>query len=111
MDIPDEWVAKVRSWAEETPEVLSVTAYGSRITGSRREKHNPAPVPDLDLAVQTRADEYGSACGHFGCLRDGWQEHLTDALGVSVDLKHHDPSDPDDDAAPYLALGAKILWP
>ena len=111
MDISDDWVAKVRVWAEATPEVVSVTAYGSRVTGVRRQKPDPLPVPDLDLAIQTKGDEWGTAYGHFYVLRNRWQTDLQAALGVPVDIRHHDPSDPDDDVTPYLAAGSRSIWP
>lgn len=90
---------------------MSVTAYGSRVTGVRRQKPDPHPVPDLDLAIQTKDDECGTAYGHFLCLRDRWQQHLKAALGVPVDLRHYDPSDPDDDVTPYLEAGSRLIWP
>lgn len=111
MSISDDWRDIIRRWAEASEEVAGVTAYGSRVTGVRREKANRRPVPDLDLAIETISDDRGTPLGHFMVLAPRWAALLSDQLGVDVDLRHHLPSDPEDDVAPYLARGCERIWP
>jgi len=111
MFLSAEWIRIISQWAGETPEVRGVTAYGSRVTGARRLKADPSPEPELDLAVETVSDETGNALGHFMALSGSWALQLEDRLGVKVDLRHHDPLDPEDDVSAYLAAGSRKVWP
>jgi hypothetical protein len=52
LDTDPEWLREARCWAERTPEVRELFLYGSRVTGVRRTKPNPSPIPDFDLAVR-----------------------------------------------------------
>lgn len=110
--LPAGWVSAIRDWAADTPEVVAVIAFGSRVSGVRREKADRSAIPDLDLAIQTIDNEFGNALGHFVCLKSEWTTDLEQRLGgVKVDLKHYDPSDAEDEVGPYFAVGEARLWP
>ncbi len=60
------WIETIRDWAVEQEDVVTVWIFGSRVTGVRRPKSNPDPIPDIDVAIQLKGLTIGerSAAGY-----------------------------------------------
>jgi hypothetical protein len=86
-DTPTELLSSVQAWAERTPEVAQVWVYGSRVTGVRRPKAAPSPVPDLDIAYTLQGDEPGALLALAMEEGDNWRSALQGSIPVDLDLQ------------------------
>ena len=71
----DDAVTKLAAWAEHTPEVLYLAAFGSRVRGGYR------PDSDFDLAIEVAGE--GGEMATFMANHDAWKAALEKLLGFS----------------------------
>jgi len=64
----------LRSWAQQTPQVQEAYLFGSYAKG---EAHI---CSDVDIAIKASA-------GNWTALAAKWEQHLTDQLGVTVNIR------------------------
>lgn len=64
----------LRSWAEHTPQVEAAYLFGSYAKG---EAHSGS---DVDIAIQATE-------GNWTALAGKWEQHLTEAIGVKVNIR------------------------
>lgn len=83
MDMRDEWLCGLRSWASANQSVRELWLFGSRATGRSR------PDSDVDLAVSLvpPVGQDNPALGHYTARGDEWQEQLEAIVGRHVSLE------------------------
>jgi predicted nucleotidyltransferase len=64
----------LRSWAQQTPQVEEAYLFGSYAKG---EAHSAS---DIDIAIK-------ASTGNWTSLAAKWEQHLTDKLGVTVNIR------------------------
>jgi predicted nucleotidyltransferase len=64
----------LRSWAQQTPQVEEAYLFGSYAKG---EAHRAS---DIDIAIK-------ASVGNWTSLAAKWEQHLTDQLGVTVNIR------------------------
>lgn len=92
-DTDQAWLDAICAWAAQVPEVERVWLFGSRVTGVRRAKPDPGPIPDLDIAYTLRGSDPGSLLGL--AIIDGkkWSAWLQHRIPVPVQLELAAPED------------------
>ncbi|MFN4143542.1 hypothetical protein [Aestuariivirga sp.] len=97
-------------WAKlHADKLRAVLLYGSRLTGHRRQKDKPTPVPDIDLALSIGGRDEDRFTT-FAINKPLWSAFLVSQLGVSVDFNSADP-DIGPTVAGFLLSGEyKVLW-
>jgi len=93
-DTDPVWVEAVKAWTATDNQIARVRVFGSRATGQKRAKPDPAPIPDPDLAFALTARQ-GEAPGepdaYWQFKIEGWRERLAQAIPVPVDFRWADP--------------------
>jgi len=64
----------LRSWAQQTPQVQEAYLFGSYARGDAHIRS------DFDIAIKASA-------GNWTALAGKWEQHLTDQLGVTVNIR------------------------
>ena len=83
MDMRDEWLRDLRSWASKNESVRELWLYGSRARGDSREDSDI----DLAIALMPPVGEHDWARGNYYALGDGWQRELETIVGRRVSLE------------------------
>jgi len=83
MDMRDEWLRDLRSWAIQNESVRELWLYGSRARGDSREESDI----DLAIALMPPLGEHDWALGNYYALGDGWQRELETIVGRHVSLE------------------------
>src|SRR5215813_4151661 len=78
MDMKDEWLSGLRSWASENDSVRELWLFGSRAIGTSE------PDSDVDLAIALMPFDW--AFGAYVALHKEWKEQLEEIVGVDVDF-------------------------
>jgi predicted nucleotidyltransferase len=80
MDMQDEWLSALRSWASANDSFRELWLLGSRATGESR------PDSDVDLAValMPAKGRHDWALGNYFGLGDQWQRQLEAIVGRHV---------------------------
>jgi predicted nucleotidyltransferase len=83
MDMRDEWLRDLRSWAIQNESVRELWLYGSRARGDSREES------DIDLAITLMPPigKHDWAFGNYSALGDAWQRELETIVGRHVSLE------------------------
>ena len=81
MQLTDEQLAIIITWAKKTPEVQAVFLYGSRAKGTAK------PDSDVVLALFIKGLEATWRFAKFISHRRGWRAELEAALGLAVQLE------------------------
>ena len=81
MQLADEQLAIIITWAKKTPEVQAVFLYGSRVKGTAK------PDSDVVLALSIKGLEATWQFAKFISHRRGWRVELEAALGLAVQLE------------------------
>jgi predicted nucleotidyltransferase len=80
MQLTDEQLAIIITWAKKTPEVQAVFLYGSRAKGTAK------PDSDMVLALSIKGVEATCRLAKFISHRRAWRAELEAALGLPVQL-------------------------
>jgi len=104
MDMQEEWLSGLRSWASNNGSVRELWLFGSRATGRSR------PDSDVDIAIALMPPTDGTdwALGNFFALDGDWRRELEAIVGRHVSLEVIVPDTPEDEAV--RRCGA-LLWP
>jgi predicted nucleotidyltransferase len=83
MDMQDEWLSGLRSWAARNGNIRELWLFGSRAQGRSR------PESDVDLAVALMPPDgrRNWARGNYEALGDKWQRELAGIIGRHVSLE------------------------
>ncbi len=87
------WLEAISDWASQKQQIMTLWLHGSRVTGRRRIKPDPPPVPDLDIAFALDVAEYSVLLGEAISLAPRWRAELSALLPVEVDIQYADPDD------------------
>ena len=103
MDMRDEWLYGLCSWAQQNDSIRELWLFGSRAGGTSR------PDSDVDIAIALTAprgkDDW--ALGNYFALGDQWQEELKAIVGRHVSLEVILPGTPKD---AHIRCTGKLLW-
>ncbi len=97
MDLTQQWLRDLRSWASANGNVRELWLFGSRAVGHAK------PESDVDLAIALMPD----ALGNYVALGDGWQHELEGIVGRHVSLEAILPGTEED--ACVRSIGV-LLW-
>src|SRR5437763_659106 len=97
MDIRNEWLSGLRSWANANDSVRQLWLFGSRATGRSR------PDSDVDLALALMP----GALGNYVALESKWKRQLEEIVGCHVSLE---PLVPDSDLVEIVRISGVLLW-
>jgi predicted nucleotidyltransferase len=97
MDMPDDWLRELRSWAKDNGSVRELWLFGSRAQGCAQ------PDSDVDLAlalVPSKKANDDRAFTNYFFSKDQWKQQLEDIVGrhVSLETISPDMSGPDWDS-------------
>jgi predicted nucleotidyltransferase len=92
MDMQDEWLRGLRSWASGNGSVRELWLFGSRADGSS------GPESDVDIAValMPAVGDYDWALGNYFALYGDWKQELEAIVGRHVSLEAIVPDTPED---------------
>ena len=80
--IASGWIEKIQNWASDTPDVLSVYFFGSRVKGTSR------PTSDLDVAVVlARGETENDTFTKWAFQHEDWERELQESINVKLDLQ------------------------
>jgi predicted nucleotidyltransferase len=90
MDMRDEWLSGLRSWASANQNVRELWLFGSRADNTSR------PDSDVDLAVGLMPPKgnHNWALGNYLALGDEWKRELEAIVGRHVSLENITPDEP-----------------
>jgi predicted nucleotidyltransferase len=104
MEMQNEWLAGLRSWASENGNVRELWLFGSRATGGSQ----PDSDVDLAIALMPADGSHDWALGNFFSLhKKQWQPELESIVGRHVSLEAIIPGTDED--ASVRRVGA-LLW-
>ena len=83
MDMRDEWLRDLRSWASKNESVRELWLYGSRARGDSREESDI----DLAIALMPPIGKHDWAFGNYSAFGDAWQRKLETMVGRHVSLE------------------------
>jgi predicted nucleotidyltransferase len=69
MDMPDDWLRELRSWAKDNGNVRELWLFGSRAQGCAR----PDSDVDLALALMPSKGKHDWASGNYLALESEWK--------------------------------------
>ena len=103
MDMRDEWLSAMRSWARENGSIRELWLFGSRAIGCSR------PDSDVDVAVSLMPAKgnHDWALGNYFALHGEWKRQLESIVGRHVSLEAIAPNTLED--AEVRRVG-KLLW-
>jgi predicted nucleotidyltransferase len=103
IDMPDEWLRGLRSWAIDNGSLRELWLFGSRAEGRSR------PDSDVDLAVALMPATDGTdwALGNYFALHGEWKRLLEAIVGRHVSLEAIVPGTPEDEA---VRRAGTMLW-
>src|SRR6266536_1404981 len=103
MDMEDEWISGLRSWASRNGNVREMWLFGSRATGRSR----PDSDVDLALVLMPANGKHDWAAGNYFALHSEWKRGLETIVGRHVSLEALLPGSKED--AEVRRSGA-LLW-
>jgi predicted nucleotidyltransferase len=106
MDMPDDWLRELRSWAKDNGNVRELWLFGSRAQGCAR------PDSDVDLAIAFMPDTGAgsSPLANFGALRSTWRARLKEIVGRHVSFEGMVPGAADPDWDSMVRCFGIRLW-
>jgi predicted nucleotidyltransferase len=104
MDMRDEWLCGLRSWASGNDSIRQLWLFGSRATGRSR------PDSDIDVAVSLMPPigNHNWALGNYFAFHSEWKQKLEAIVGRHVSLEVIEPGTKED--AEVRRTGV-LLWP
>lgn len=105
MDMRDEWLRGLRSWASTNESVRQLWLFGSRACGRSRENSDV----DLALALMPPVGKHDWALGNYSDLdlRNKWKRELEAIVGRHVSLEAVAPGT---DADVRVRQCGVLLW-
>jgi predicted nucleotidyltransferase len=83
MDMREEWLRGLSSWASKNESVRELWLFGSRVRGDSREDSDV----DLAIALMPPVGKHDWALGSYSALGDVWQRELETIVGRHVSLE------------------------
>jgi predicted nucleotidyltransferase len=87
MDLKEEWVSALRSWADGNDSIRELWLFGSRADGRSR----PNSDVDLALVLMPPNGKHDWAAGNYIALHSEWKRRLEKIVGCHVSLEAIDP--------------------
>jgi predicted nucleotidyltransferase len=87
IDMPDEWLIALRTWACNNDSVRELWLFGSRAKGYSR----PESDVDLALALMPAKGKHDWAGGAYLACHGEWKRQLEDIVGQHVSLEAIEP--------------------
>jgi predicted nucleotidyltransferase len=103
MDIEDEWLRGLRSWASKNENVRELWLFGSRAKGCSRSDSDV----DIALSLLPAVGKHDWAAGNYIALHGDWKRDLEAIVGRHVSLEAIEPGSKYD--AEVRCTGA-LLW-
>jgi predicted nucleotidyltransferase len=103
MDMQDDWLRGLCSWASANDSVRELWLFGSRATGKSR----PESDVDLALALMPPNGKHDWALGNYFAFESKWKRQLEEIVGRHVSLE---PLVPDTDADTTVRGSGVRLW-
>jgi predicted nucleotidyltransferase len=103
MDMPDEWLRGLRSWADGNDSIQELWLFDSRAAGRSR------PESDVDLAVSLMPaiGKHNWAVGNYIAHHGTWKRQLESIVGRHVSLEALEPGSSQD---AHVRSTGKLLW-
>jgi predicted nucleotidyltransferase len=83
IDMRDEWLRGLRSWASANDSVRELWLFGSRAAGEAR----PESDVDLALALMPAKGKHDWALGNYFAFESEWKRQLEEIVGRHVSLE------------------------
>lgn len=90
MDMRDDWLSGLRSWANANGSVRELWLFGSRADDTAR----PDSDVDIGLGLVRKNGDHDWALGNYYALGDKWQLELEKIVGRDVSLENITPDEP-----------------
>jgi predicted nucleotidyltransferase len=103
MDMRDDWLRDLRSWASGNDNVRELWLFGSRATGRSRSDSDV----DIAIALIPPTGNNNWAFGNYYAFGDEWQRQLTAIVGRHVSLEAIIPNTAEDEA---VRRSGVLLW-
>jgi predicted nucleotidyltransferase len=103
MDMRDEWLSGLRSWASANESVRELWLFGSRATGQSLLDSDV----DLALALMPPKGKHDWALGNYFAFESKWRRQLEGIVGRHVSLE---PLVPLTDADAIVRRSGFLLW-
>jgi predicted nucleotidyltransferase len=103
MDMLDEWLRGLRSWASGNDGVRELWLFGSRSTGCSR----PDSDVDIAIALMPAIDNTDWALGAYFALHSVWKQELEAIVGRHVSLEAIMPDTPED---AEVRRSGSLIW-
>jgi predicted nucleotidyltransferase len=103
MDMREEWLRDLRSWASKNESVRQLWLFGSRARGDSRENSDV----DLAIALMPPIGKHDFALGNYFFLASEWKRELEAIVGRAVSIA---PLVPDTDADVRVRRCGRLLW-
>jgi predicted nucleotidyltransferase len=103
MDMRNEWLTALRSWASANGNVRELWLFGSRAKGT---SHRDSDV-DIGLALMPPDGTHDYALGNFVALELQWKAELQAIVGRHVSLEPLILGSPED---AHVRSTGKLLW-
>ena len=103
MDMQDEWLSRLRAWAQANESVRQLWLFGSRATGWSR----PDSDVDLALALMPPKGKHNWALGNYFALESEWKQQLEEIVGRHVSLQSLVPGS---DLIEIVQSSGVLLW-
>jgi predicted nucleotidyltransferase len=103
MDMPDEWLRRLRSWAAGNENVRELWLFGSRARGEAREESDV----DLALALMPPDGKHDWALGNYFFFESEWKRQLEAIFGRAASIE---PLVPGEDSDERVRREGVRLW-
>lgn len=103
MDMRDEWLRDLGSWASNNESVRELWLFGSRARGDTREDSDV----DVALALMPPVGKHDWALGNYYALESEWKRELEAIVGRAVSIE---PLVPGTDADMRVRRCGRLLW-
>ena len=103
MNMPDEWLRRLRSWAAGNESVRELWLFGSRARGEAREESDV----DLALALMPPDGKHDWALGKYFFFESDWKRQLEAIVGRAVSIE---PLVPGEDSDERVRREGVRLW-
>jgi predicted nucleotidyltransferase len=90
MDMQDEWLVGLRSWASKNDNVRELWLFGSRADGTSRQDSDV----DIGVGLMPPTGKHNWAFANFIEFKDQWRRELEAIVGRHVSLEPITPEEP-----------------
>jgi predicted nucleotidyltransferase len=90
MDMREEWLTGLRSWASANDSVRELWLFGSRADDTA----GPESDVDIGVGLMPPIGNHDWALGNFYALRSDWRRELEEIVGCHVSLEPITPAQP-----------------